>query len=226
MRDAVQCRRVEELLSDHLDGTLDPVLDAEVRAHLASCDRCPELRDALVEVLDVLRTATDMEPAADLAERAATAALRAGRPRPSYRLPAIAGLPPWVLATAAVLALALSTGLVTASGGKGPLGSTGQLARRVSSVGIWVAEKKDRLAEDFRMLRVVVGTAFEGRVDRVNDRVEDYRRLLERRQRDAQMERSQQAPSSSPSPAPPAAPQQLPNRRSDAHVQEGVRSVS
>jgi hypothetical protein len=32
-----------------------------------------------------------------------------------------------------------------------------------------------------RILRVVVGAAFEGRLDRVNDRVEDYRRLLERR---------------------------------------------
>jgi hypothetical protein len=28
---------------------------------------------------------------------------------------------------------------------------------------------------------VVVGAAFEGRLDRVNDRVEDYRRLLEKR---------------------------------------------
>ncbi len=107
-----------------------------------------------------------------------------------------------MLATAAVLALALSTGLVAASGGKGALGTSGHLARRVSAVGMYVAEKKDRLFEDFRMLRVVVGTAFEGRVDRVNDRVEDYRRLLERRQQDAQMERSQQAPSGSPAPSP------------------------
>lgn len=220
MRDTLQCRRAEELLSDHLDGTLDDVLDADLRAHIAACDRCRELRDALLEVLEVLRTTTEMEPAKDLAERAAAAALRAGRPRAGFRLPAVAGLPPWVLATAAVLALALSTGLVTASGGKGPLGSTGHLARRVSSVGMYVAEKKDRLVEDFRMLRVVVGTAFEGRVDRVNDRVEDYRRLLERRQRDAQMERSQQAPGGSPSPSPRPAPQQLPNQRSDAHVQE------
>ena len=227
MRDTLQCRRAEELLSDHLDATLDPILDAEVRAHVASCDRCLELRDALIEVLDVLRTAPEMEPAADLAERAATAALRAGRPRATYRLPAIAGLPPWVLATAAVLALALSTGLVTASGGgKGSLGSAGQLARRVSSVGIWVAEKRDRLAEDFRMLRVVVGTAFEGRVDRVNDRVDDYRRLLERRQRDAQMERSRQAPDGAIAPSPAPAPQQLPNQRSHGLVQESEHAVS
>jgi hypothetical protein len=28
---------------------------------------------------------------------------------------------------------------------------------------------------------VVLGTAFEGRIERVNERVEDYRRLLDRR---------------------------------------------
>jgi hypothetical protein len=38
-----------------------------------------------------------------------------------------------------------------------------------------------RLVEDLRMLRVMIATAFEGRVDRVNDRVDDYRRLLEKR---------------------------------------------
>jgi len=42
-------------------------------------------------------------------------------------------------------------------------------------------ERKNRLFEDVRLLGVVLTTAFEGRVDRVNERVEDYRRLLERR---------------------------------------------
>ena len=46
---------------------------------------------------------------------------------------------------------------------------------------VYLDERKDRLVEDVRILRVVVGAAFEGRLDRVNDRVEDYRRLLERR---------------------------------------------
>ena len=220
MKDTMPCHRAEELLSDHLEEALDTVLDAEVRAHLDRCDRCRDLRDALVEVLDVLRAESDVAPTEGLAERAAAAGLRAGRPRAPRRLPQIAGLPPWALATAAVLALALSTGIVTASGGKGPLGGAGRIARRVSSIGIYVAEKRDRLVEDFRMLRVVVETAFEGRIDRVNDRVEDYRRLLERRQRDAQIERSQQSPVAAPSPAPSAVPQELPNRRSDGHVQE------
>ena len=42
-------------------------------------------------------------------------------------------------------------------------------------------DARRRGVEDVRILRVVVGAAFEGRLDRVNDRVEDYRRLLERR---------------------------------------------
>ena len=51
MKDTMPCHRAEELLSDHLDGTLDTVLDADVRAHLADCDRCRDLRDALTFVL-------------------------------------------------------------------------------------------------------------------------------------------------------------------------------
>ncbi len=36
-------------------------------------------------------------------------------------------------------------------------------------------ERRDRLVEDVRILGVVLGTAFEGRIERVNERVEDYR---------------------------------------------------
>ena len=42
-------------------------------------------------------------------------------------------------------------------------------------------ERKDRIVEDVRILGVVLGAAFEGRIERVNERVEDYRRLLDRR---------------------------------------------
>jgi hypothetical protein len=41
--------------------------------------------------------------------------------------------------------------------------------------------QKERLVEDVRLLGVVLSTAFEGRLDRVNERVQDYRRLIERR---------------------------------------------
>jgi hypothetical protein len=56
-----------------------------------------------------------------------------------------------------------------------------RVLERASNAGVYVMERKDRLVEDVRILRVVVGAAFEGRLDRVNDRVEDYRRLLEKR---------------------------------------------
>jgi hypothetical protein len=55
------------------------------------------------------------------------------------------------------------------------------LVGRTVSAGNLLRERKDRLVEDVRILGVVLTTAFEGRLERVNERVEDYRRLLERR---------------------------------------------
>jgi hypothetical protein len=82
-------------------------------------------------------------------------------------------------AIAAALAIAGTTALYTS---RGPaLRQGARLAKRASNAGVYLVERKDRLMEDVRILRVVVSAAFEGRVDRVNDRVEDYRRLLERR---------------------------------------------
>ena len=65
---------------------------------------------------------------------------------------------------------------------RGPVVHQGaRLLERASNAGVYLLERKDRLMEDVHILRVVVSAAFEGRMDRVNDRVEDYRRLLERR---------------------------------------------
>ena len=41
------------------------------------------------------------------------------------------------------------------------------------------------------MLGVVLSTAFEGRIERVNERVDDYKRLLERRKASPQPEPKQ-----------------------------------
>jgi hypothetical protein len=174
----MDCPRAEELFSDHLEGFLHPILRAELDAHLAECVECRPLRAALAEVVEALRAFPDVGAPAGLAERAATASLAA--PRAIVIRPAIV-VPSWVQAAAAGLALiALGTTLMVV----GPEKSSRAAQRLVSqtvTAGSSLMERKDRLVEDVRVLGVVLGTAFEGRVERVNDRVEDYRRLLDRR---------------------------------------------
>jgi hypothetical protein len=65
--------------------------------------------------------------------------------------------------------------------GLDPVRTARRLGERSVNVGAYLLERKDRLVEDVRLLRVVIGTAFEGRMERVNDRVDDYRKLLEKR---------------------------------------------
>jgi hypothetical protein len=84
-------------------------------------------------------------------------------------------------------------------GGSGALdrGWPQRMVRRAATAGVRLIEKKDRAVEDLRMLRVMVAATFAGRVDRVNERVDDYRRLLEQRR---------PTPAASPA-APPPAPE-------------------
>jgi hypothetical protein len=62
-----------------------------------------------------------------------------------------------------------------------PTRAAQRIVGQTVNAGTSLMDRKDRLVEDVRLLGVVVGTAFEGRLDRVNERVEDYRRMLERR---------------------------------------------
>ena len=104
----MDCPRSQELLSDHLEGSLHAILHAELDAHLATCGECRSLREAVAEVVDALRAYPVLEPPAGLAERvvAATRALPGPRPsaKPVMVRPAIV-LPAWVQAAAAGLAL-------------------------------------------------------------------------------------------------------------------------
>ncbi len=184
----MDCQRTEELLSDHLEGTLHEILRTEVERHLASCPACAELRSALAEVVAALRSHPDLEPAAGLAERCARLALertQAGQPLP-VRQPAVVvrpaiEVPAWMQAAAAGFALiALGTMLMVLGPDK-PARVAHRLVSETVTASNQLMERRDRLFEDVRLLGVVLTTAFEGRVDRVNERVEDYRRLLERR---------------------------------------------
>ena len=62
-----------------------------------------------------------------------------------------------------------------------PTRAAQRLVGETVNAGSSLIARKDRLVEDVRLLGVVLSTAFEGRIDRVNERVEDYRRLIEKR---------------------------------------------
>ncbi len=174
----MDCRRAEELLSDHLEGALHAILRAELEGHLARCAECRALREALGEVVAALHSSPEIEEPSDLAGRAAAAALV--RPRALVVRPAIV-LPSWVQAAAAGFALvALGTALMVV-GPEKPTRAAQRLVGQTVTAGSHLMERRDRIVEDVHILGVVLGTAFEGRLDRVNERVEDYRRLLDRR---------------------------------------------
>lgn len=171
------CRRAQELFADHREGSLDEVLRAELDAHLLGCPECQSLCQAYDEVVSALRAHPVLEPSAGLAERAA-----AGAVARSLLAPAAAPAWPRPLRLAAAVVLLASGALLLAPG---PSALAAEKARRLTDRAgnalAYVGERRDRLLEDVRILRIVIGAAFEGRLDRVNDRFEDYRRLLERR---------------------------------------------
>jgi len=174
----MDCQRAEELLSDHLEGALHPILRGELESHLARCADCGPLRAALAEVVEALRAFPEVETPPGLAGRAAAEAL--ARPRPGVVRPAIV-LPSWVQAAAAGLALIALGTILMVVGPEKPTRAAQRLVSQTVTAGSSLMERKDRLVEDVHILGVVLGTAFEGRLDRVNERVEDYRRLLDRR---------------------------------------------
>ena len=184
MNPGLTCARAEELLSDHLEGSLGVVLQAELDTHLRECTDCRALRTAMQDVVAALRSHPSVEPAPQLAERAARAALEAARRRPALR--------PGVdfsraLRLAAALALVASGAVFLGAGPESvPVRAATRLADHTENALYYVAERKDRALEDVRILRVVIAAAFEGRLDRVNDRFDDYRKIIERRSAAAQ----------------------------------------
>ena len=47
----IKCVEVVELISDYLEGALDPDLRARVEAHLAACDNCSMVLDQFRETI-------------------------------------------------------------------------------------------------------------------------------------------------------------------------------
>lgn len=188
----MDCRMVEARLSDHLEGTLEPDLLALVEAHLDDCASCRTLRQTLPDVIDALRAAPDVAPSATLAARAAEAALLARRAERAVSWMSL-GAPQWLQTAAAGIALVVAGATLLALGPENVAHSTSRFVERSLGSGTTVRARADRVVEDLRVLRVMVGTALEGRLDGVNDRVRDYRKLLQKRR---------PAPSESASPSP------------------------
>jgi hypothetical protein len=220
----MDCRRAEELFSDHLAGTLSAESRDALEDHLRQCGACRLLRAAFGEVVAALQALPIVEAPPGLSERAASAARRA--PAPDARPRATSTrMPPWLQVAAAALAL-LVTGVVAAASRAWTPAQLGpRWAERTAIAGGYLAERRERLVEDVRLLRVVVETVFEERFDRVGDRIEDYRRLLARRRA---LEQRQQQRRGQPSPAPeskrefsnPTSADGVPQCETDARAQQ------
>ena len=98
-------------------------------------------------------------------------------------------MPSWLQAAAAGFALVAAGAFLLVTGPEAPTRAATRLVDRTVTAGSFLLERKDRLVEDVRILGVVIGTAFEGRLDRMNDRVNDYRQLLERRRNASEEEK-------------------------------------
>ncbi|HEY6547331.1 MAG TPA: zf-HC2 domain-containing protein [Vicinamibacteria bacterium] len=199
MREDMTCARAEELLSDHQEGTLAEPLRRELEKHLAGCAACRALREELAFVATALGEYPDLLPSSTLAARAAEAALRAKNvlpferpassdiPRPLVATGSrtrVVRLPAWAQSLAAGLALVTVGLFLLTTRSEAPARAAANIVGATVNTGAYLAERKDRLMEDVRVLRVVIETAFEGRVETVGERVEDYRKLLERRRTD------------------------------------------
>jgi anti-sigma factor RsiW len=174
----VDCPRAEELLSDEIEGSLEEPLLGELRVHLEGCPGCSRLWRAVAGLRETLATTSVPAPPESLEERVG-AALR----RPRRRSPLAFGIPRSVQALAAVLTVGMTLGVSLAAGA---LPRSQQVAHhywdRGAQAEAWVLERGDRWMEDLRLVRSVINMAFEGRLDRMSERLDDYRKALERQQ--------------------------------------------
>ncbi|MBU1702336.1 MAG: zf-HC2 domain-containing protein [Candidatus Eisenbacteria bacterium] len=56
------CRRLEELLCDHIEGNLDPTNEELVAHHLERCDNCTLLKNILANLSEDLRSMAEIQP--------------------------------------------------------------------------------------------------------------------------------------------------------------------
>jgi hypothetical protein len=74
---------IENLASDYLEGLLEPSQQAAVDAHLSACPACREMIEDVRHVLELCRTAEDVEPKPWLISRIMLATV--GKRQPTWR---------------------------------------------------------------------------------------------------------------------------------------------
>ncbi len=179
----MNCRRNQELLSDHLDETLSPLLKREVEEHLRACDECRGLVLSMKDVLSLFSSMKEPEPPSNLEQlilartrpallAAREASLAAGA-EPSFWRSFGSGL-----AAAAVLAMVLVFNPPEFL--EGWSRSVSQMAHQGYSLGVRTYHRTSRWIEDLNVLRMTVGVAFENRLDRLNERLRDLEELRRR----------------------------------------------
>jgi len=65
----MKCKELEELLSDYLEGNLNPAVEEEVDAHLAGCSRCREKMRGMRALMGRLNDLEMVEPSAGFEAR-------------------------------------------------------------------------------------------------------------------------------------------------------------
>jgi hypothetical protein len=181
------CLACEERLPDLADDVLGIVVRGEVERHLEGCPLCRALRDALETTSHELAAGRpDPAPRPGLAREIARRTWR--RPLTLAALwPASPerGGPPWrVQGLAAGMSLFVSTFIyVGALALHDPGSAPARAYRTVNRNAAALRSQGDEWLEDIRLVRVLVSTALGGRLDRVQEQVEDYRRLMEKRRK-------------------------------------------
>jgi hypothetical protein len=182
--DPRECEAVGLRLGDFREGALEEPWRGRVGGHLRECDECAALHEALGEVVALLRVPVP-EPGPGFEERVAA---RAFAPRVAAQAVAAPPAAPWArwreawrlapLPLAATLAVALGVAALLALPAERLPDPARRLLERGATAREMFAEHRERLIEDVGALRLVVRGAFSSRVERIQEQLEDYRRLV------------------------------------------------
>lgn len=200
----MNCRRSEELLSDHLERALAPPLERELSIHLDGCEACRNLLAEMRDGLELMRTLEVHvpDPPEDLTSRIlertrpALAAARRQEPGGATVVRSSLPLPYGWVAAAAVLAVVLlwqPPELVANVGRRASLA-----VHQTYSMGVRMYYRAERWIDDLNVLRTTVAVAFEDRLDLLNERL----RLLQKARRESEKEDSESSRVASPDESP------------------------